>query len=81
MDEGNCRGLRRLLGGCVDEAAHGKVRLLLGCTDVADPWLSGNFEKAYQDIEKGCRLLLEKVTKNVYSTKQTNGFEARKEKI
>ena len=61
MDEGNRRGLKRLLGTCVDEAPAGKVRLLLGNTDVADPWFSGNFEKAYQDIEKGCRQLLEKI--------------------
>ena len=29
--------------------------------DVADPWYTGNFEKAYSDILRGCRGLLKKL--------------------
>ena len=67
MDEGNRRGLRRLLGNMVDEAPSGKVRLLLEHAEVADPWYTGNFERAYRDIENGCRMLLEKAARNHYS--------------
>lgn len=63
MDRGNLRGLRRLLGNIVDEAPAGKVRLLLDPAEVTDPWYSGDFEKAYRDIEKGCRQLLEECAK------------------
>ena len=59
MDEGNRRGLRRLLGSCVDEAPAGRIRLLLMDGEVADPWYSGDFERAYRDIEKGCQQLLD----------------------
>ena len=27
-------------------------------SDVVDPWYSGDFDKAYNDIEKGCNALL-----------------------
>ena len=58
MDRQNRRWLDRLLGG--DPA--GKVHLLLeyaGRSDsVADPWYTGDFEAAYQDILEGCRGLL-----------------------
>jgi len=67
MDNGNMRGLRRLLGSCVDDAPAGKVSLLLGKAEVSDPWYTGNFEKAYRDIENGCRVLLEKAARNHYS--------------
>ena len=61
MDRGNLRGLRYLLGKMVDEAPAGKVSLLLGDKEVSDPWYSGDFEKAYRDIEKGCRHLLDRL--------------------
>ena len=59
MDRGNLRGLRRLLGRLVDEAPEGKIRLLLGDAEVDDPWYTRNFDKAYREIEAGCRALLE----------------------
>ena len=62
MDRQNRRWLDRLLGG--DPA--GKVHLLLeyaGRNDsVADPWYTGDFEAAYQDILEGCRGLLAALT-------------------
>ena len=58
MDRSNLRRLDRLTGGDPD----GKVRLLLAYTgehrDVADPWYTGDFEAAYQDILRGCTALL-----------------------
>ena len=57
MDEYNLHSLRRRLP---DSA--GKYRLLLSFADrpgeVADPWYTGDFETAYQDILAGCRGLL-----------------------
>ena len=31
--------------------------------DVADPWYTGNFERAYADIDAGCDGLLASLTK------------------
>ena len=43
-----------------------KISLLLDYTDhprdVADPWYTGDFETAYQDILAGCRGLLAALT-------------------
>ena len=59
MDQSNLRLLRRLIGG--DPA--GKVRLLGSYAgsraDISDPWYTGDFETAYQDILRGCIALLD----------------------
>ena len=61
MDASNLRGMRRIAGGDPEQ----KLSLLLDYTghprDVADPWYSGDFETAYQDIEGGCRALLQHI--------------------
>ena len=61
MDERNRKNMKRLFGGDPD----GKVNLLLDYTDrpreVSDPWYTGDFERAYQDIYEGCKALLDKL--------------------
>ena len=58
MDHANIRNMRRLFGG----DSKGKVKLLLEYADdareVADPWYTGDFEKTYEDVVKGCNALL-----------------------
>ena len=62
MDEANRRNMTRIAGG--DGA--GKIRLLLDFTDrpgeVSDPWYTRDFERAYQDILRGCEGLLAALT-------------------
>lgn len=41
-----------------------EIRLLLdycGGGEVDDPYYTGDFEKAYRDVERGCRALLERI--------------------
>ena len=61
MDRSNLRLLRYLIG----EDTLGKVSLLLEWSgvsrDVADPWYTGDFEAAYQDILQGCQALLKAI--------------------
>lgn len=61
MDHSNLRLLRYLIG----EDTLGKVSLLLEWADVsrdvADPWYTGDFEAAYQDILQGCQAFLKAV--------------------
>ena len=60
MDRANLRNMRRICGGDPE----GKVRLLLDYAgrpgqEVADPWYTGDFEATWQDVQAGCRGLLE----------------------
>ncbi len=53
MDRSNRRYLERLLPRDPE-----KIRPLLD-RDVADPWYTGDFEAAWEDITEGCRRILE----------------------
>ena len=56
MEDYNVRNLQRLLGDSE------KYSLLLDYTEtpgnISDPWYSGDFETAFQDILKGCEAML-----------------------
>lgn len=58
MDASNLRLIRRIIP-CDPE---GKIHLLMSYTgtgrDVADPWYTGDFEEAFQDILEGCEAML-----------------------
>lgn len=61
MDRMNLRNLLRLTG----EDTNDKVRLLMqetdeGSRDVAYPWYTGDFERAYQDIYEACSSIVRK---------------------
>ena len=62
-DRSNVRWLERIIG---EDTAH-KVSLMMAwmdhTRDVADPWYTGDFEAAYQDIEQSCRAILKQLTK------------------
>jgi len=55
MDRHNIRNMRRISGSDPD----GKIHLLLDYCgeyrDVDDPWYTGDFEQAYDDILAGCQ--------------------------
>ena len=59
MDDANIRNMHRML----PPSAKDKIfKLMSFCgegADVSDPWSSGRFETAYDDILKGCTALLE----------------------
>ncbi|MBO5565284.1 MAG: low molecular weight phosphotyrosine protein phosphatase [Lachnospiraceae bacterium] len=71
MDGGNLRGMERCFGGDPE----GKLHRLLDFTDtprdVADPWYSRDFQKAYEDIEEGCIALLQ----NLECVKRDGSFQ------
>jgi protein-tyrosine phosphatase len=63
MDKANLRNINRLCGGDFD----GKIHLLMeyaGRPDdvVADPWYTGDFEAAWQDVLAGCQGLLKQLS-------------------
>lgn len=58
MDSANIRNMKILFGGDVDYKIHKLLEFTGSNSDVVDPWYSGDFDKAYNDIEKGCNALL-----------------------
>ena len=62
MDDWNVRNTLRII---VSDPQN-KVRKLLSFAgesgDIADPWYTGNFDKTYDDVLRGCTALLEKLT-------------------
>ncbi len=61
MDHNNLRNMRRILG----DDPEGKISLLLDFTgspqDIADPWYTGDFERTWDDILRGCTALLDEL--------------------
>ncbi len=55
MDKDNLRDLKRMFG------PSDKYRMMKEGGSIADPWYSGDFEKAWRDISAGCTELLEKL--------------------
>ena len=68
MDEANLRNMRRFFGS----DSENKISLLMDYTDtpgnVADPWYTGDFEKTWQDIDRGCRGLFTEIKKNNFGS-------------
>ena len=58
MDYSNLRLIRRI----IPDDPQGKIHLMMSYTgnprDVADPWYTGDFEEAFQDILEGCEAML-----------------------
>ena len=63
MERLNLREIKSILPKDPDH----KIHLLLEYTgenkDIDDPWYSGDFDLAYQEIERGCKALLEYLEK------------------
>lgn len=61
MEAANVRSILRICGGDPAE----KISRLLDHTDrpgdIADPWYSGDFDRTWRDVERGCRALLEEL--------------------
>ena len=59
MDRENLYDMRRICQG----DPQGKIHLLMDYTsrpgEVADPWYTGDFTATWQDVEEGCRGLLQ----------------------
>ena len=58
MDASNFRLIKHIIPSDPD----GKIHLLMSYTgtgrNVADPWYTGDFETAFQDILEGCEAML-----------------------
>lgn len=62
MDDNNIRNMLRIVG----TDSNNKIAKLLSFAgsskDIADPWYTGNFDATFNDVMKGCKALLDKLT-------------------
>ena len=58
MDQSNLHILSRIVGRDNLDKVHLMMEYAGSTRDVDDPWYSGDFERAYQDILAGCKGLL-----------------------
>ncbi len=65
MDSSNMRNILRITRGEND----GRIKLLMSFTgkdtSVSDPWYTGDFSTAYNDILEGCTALLKHIKQNM----------------
>ena len=60
-DRSNLRWLDRIIGEDTERKVSMMMEWIGETRDVADPWYTGDFEAAYQDIERSCKTILESV--------------------
>lgn len=65
MDHANLRNMTRICGGDPDEKLHLLMEYASRPGEVADPWYSGDFDTAWQDILEGCQGLLQQLRTSV----------------
>ncbi len=58
MDSANVANMTRIAGGDPAKKIYKLMSFAKKDTDVADPWYTGDFDAAYNDIVKGCQGLL-----------------------
>ena len=63
MDSSNLMNIMRLTGGKYSEKVFKLCSFTSNPRDVADPWYTRDFERAFSDIEDGCRCFLEYILK------------------
>lgn len=65
MDGWNMRNLDRFFPGDPEGKLHKLLSFCGDPADVADPWYTGDFETTWQDVNRGCTALLDKLEKEL----------------
>ena len=63
MDGANIRNMERICGGDPERKIHKMLEFVGSGADVADPWYTGDFERAYNDILEGATNFLNYLVK------------------
>ena len=61
MDNANIRNILKIVGGDDKNKVHMMLEYTNEHREVADPWYTGDFDKTFEDVLKGCKGLLEKL--------------------
>lgn len=63
MEESNIRNMERIVGPDIDNKLSKLLDYSDNPRDIADPWYTGNFEIAYNDILEGCNAFFDYLIK------------------
>lgn len=63
MEKSNISNIKRIVGEDVDNKIYRLLDFSSNPRDIADPWYTGNFELAYNEIVEGCEGLLKHLLK------------------
>lgn len=61
MDGANIRNMHTIFGADPDNKIYKLLEFADEYYDIADPWYSGNFDKTYDDVLKGCMGMIKKL--------------------
>ena len=64
MDSANMKNINRIIGYDKDNKIHKLLSFAHIDRDVADPWYTRDFKTTYNDVELGCRKILDYVIEN-----------------
>lgn len=59
MEQYNLKNIMRIIGKDPEDKVHCLLDFTKSPRDIADPWYTGNFDRTYEDIDEGCRALLQ----------------------
>lgn len=63
MDQRNITNMKRMIGADPSNKISRLLEFAGENRDIADPWYTGDFDRTYNDILKGCNALLNIITK------------------
>ena len=58
MDSMNRRNILRMTGDDPEKKVYNLLEFAGESADIADPWYTGNFDRTYEDVLRGCKALL-----------------------
>ena len=65
FDARNDAAIKRITGGDEDHKIYSLLQFIGSDREVPDPWYTRNFDATYEDVELGCKGLLEKIVKSI----------------
>ena len=65
MDSMNRRNILRIIGNDPENKVYNLLEFAGESGDIADPWYTGNFDRTYEDVLRGCQALWEHLKNNV----------------
>ena len=75
MDEENFFDMNHISAGDPDRKEYKLLSFAGSMMDVDDPWYTGDFEAAYQDIYRGCEALIKKI--EMFRSKNISRYDYR----
>lgn len=63
MDEENFFDMNRITGGDPEQKETKLLNFVSSWEDIEDPWYTGDFEKTYREIKRGCKGVLKIIEK------------------